>query len=246
MKHIFAFTLFVIFSTTLFAQDGWDNWKPYSSESYYDIQKEPSAKVENESYDVYKPKFYLTRMQNRFLSVDRFAHKYPSMTPYHYTLNNPINFVDVNGDSVWINYTNSDGNAQQLLYTQGMEYSGGNKQVAALISNLNQMNSINSGNSVLSTLTGSTSNFYATFGATVNSDAGAQYSSKANTITFAGGSEGDIETVAHDFFHAYQDEMGSSPGTIHNEVEAYIFGTGIAYGAGQGSLPFGVIYIVKI
>jgi len=36
----------------------------------------------------------------RFNSVDRFAEKYQWATPYHYTLNNPILFADVNGDSI--------------------------------------------------------------------------------------------------------------------------------------------------
>jgi len=36
----------------------------------------------------------------RFSSIDRFAEKYSSITPYHYTLNNPIVFIDVEGDSV--------------------------------------------------------------------------------------------------------------------------------------------------
>jgi hypothetical protein len=100
MRQVFISTLFVLFATTLFAQDGWDNWKPYSSESYYAIQKESSQKVESESYDVYNPKLYVTRMQNRFLTVDRFAHKYPSMSPYQYAANNPMRFIDINGDSL--------------------------------------------------------------------------------------------------------------------------------------------------
>jgi RHS repeat-associated protein len=49
---------------------------------------------------------YGARMYNpaigRFNSVDRFAEKYQSTTPYHYTLNNPILFIDVNGDSITV------------------------------------------------------------------------------------------------------------------------------------------------
>ena len=36
----------------------------------------------------------------RFLTVDRFANKYPSLTPYNYSANNPLFYVDVNGDSL--------------------------------------------------------------------------------------------------------------------------------------------------
>jgi RHS repeat-associated protein len=36
----------------------------------------------------------------RFLTIDRFADKYPSMTPYQYAANNPVLFIDVNGDSL--------------------------------------------------------------------------------------------------------------------------------------------------
>jgi RHS repeat-associated protein len=35
----------------------------------------------------------------RFHNVDRFDDMYPSQTPFHYAQNNPILFIDVNGDS---------------------------------------------------------------------------------------------------------------------------------------------------
>ncbi|CAN0293777.1 unnamed protein product, partial [Chrysoparadoxa australica] len=38
----------------------------------------------------------------RFFVQDRFAEKYLGHTPYHYTLNNPVNYIDINGDSVAI------------------------------------------------------------------------------------------------------------------------------------------------
>jgi RHS repeat-associated protein len=38
----------------------------------------------------------------RFHKIDRFAEKYYDLTPYHYCANNPIRYVDVNGDSIFI------------------------------------------------------------------------------------------------------------------------------------------------
>ena len=39
----------------------------------------------------------------RFMQIDRFYDKYPNMSTYQYAANNPINFIDVNGDSININ-----------------------------------------------------------------------------------------------------------------------------------------------
>ncbi len=36
----------------------------------------------------------------RFMSIDRFYYKYPSLSTYQYAANNPLYFVDVNGDSI--------------------------------------------------------------------------------------------------------------------------------------------------
>jgi RHS repeat-associated protein len=44
----------------------------------------------------------------RFHTQDRFTEKYNWMTPYQYGANNPIKFIDVNGDSVWINKTTDE------------------------------------------------------------------------------------------------------------------------------------------
>ena len=37
----------------------------------------------------------------RFMKTDRFSEKYVSLSPYQYGANNPVNNIDVNGDSVW-------------------------------------------------------------------------------------------------------------------------------------------------
>ncbi|WP_244440535.1 RHS repeat-associated core domain-containing protein, partial [Bacteroides rodentium] len=38
----------------------------------------------------------------RFTTNDRFAEKYHSLSPYQYGANNPINTIDINGDSLLI------------------------------------------------------------------------------------------------------------------------------------------------
>ena len=42
---------------------------------------------------------YYDGTTGRFISVDPLASKYPSVSPYVYTLNNPLRFIDENGDS---------------------------------------------------------------------------------------------------------------------------------------------------
>jgi len=77
----------------------------------------------------------------RFSSIDRFAEKYTSFSPYSYVANNPVNGIDINGDSIWIHY----GNNQKTLYNAGMKYEGNNKFVAATVKSLNDMNSTKAG-----------------------------------------------------------------------------------------------------
>ncbi len=47
----------------------------------------------------YGARFYDTQL-GRFHTQDRFSEKYMGLTAYHYTANNPLKFIDINGDSV--------------------------------------------------------------------------------------------------------------------------------------------------
>lgn len=47
----------------------------------------------------YGARYYAPRVCN-FISVDKFAEKYPYFTPYCYTANSPQKFIDINGDSI--------------------------------------------------------------------------------------------------------------------------------------------------
>jgi RHS repeat-associated protein len=49
-------------------------------------------------YD-YSARFYDPQI-GRFHTLDKFSEKYVNFTPYHYGANNPIRFIDVNGDSL--------------------------------------------------------------------------------------------------------------------------------------------------
>ena len=60
----------------------------------------------------------------RFLTIDRFADKYPSLTPYQYAANNPALFVDVNGDSIKISaeMLNNEALANYASTVAGYKY----------------------------------------------------------------------------------------------------------------------------
>jgi RHS repeat-associated protein len=50
-------------------------------------------------WDYFGARYYLPHL-GRFNRIDRFAEKYPFFTPFQYAGNNPMNFTDVNGDSI--------------------------------------------------------------------------------------------------------------------------------------------------
>ena len=52
----------------------------------------------------------------RFHTVDPLAEKYPSISPYTYCADNPILFVDPNGESISIYYIDGDGNQQYFVF----------------------------------------------------------------------------------------------------------------------------------
>ena len=165
----------------------------------------------------------------RFIKVDRFADKYPSLSAYQYAVDNPVLFVDVNGDSIWIVYQDADGNEQRLLYTQGMSFEGSNEQIGALIASLNKLNSIQSGNTVLTSLTGSTANY--------NLGVNGQYGGGYNPNSVEKGSGGnlgiadpsDLYTIAHELFHSYQHENMNMINSTAFEVGAHLFSSHIEY-----------------
>ena len=108
-------------------------------------------------YD-YGARFYDPQI-GRFTTQDAFAEKYSSMTPFQYAANNPVLMIDVNGDSIGVNYSDQNGKNQRLLYTSGMKYKGNNAFVSTVIGTLDDMGSTEIGQTVLSRLSGSENSY---------------------------------------------------------------------------------------
>ncbi len=65
----------------------------------------------------YGARYYNPRV-SQFLSTDRYAEKYPDASPYQYCLNNPINALEINGDSINVSELTS---SQLERYNSGIE-----------------------------------------------------------------------------------------------------------------------------
>jgi len=70
----------------------------------------------------------------RWDRIDRFCEKYYNISPYAYCANNPVRFVDIHGDSIYIENKN-----ERVLYIEGMKYEGENKYISQAISALNEI-----------------------------------------------------------------------------------------------------------
>jgi len=106
----------------------------------------------------------------RFNRIDRFADKYPQLSSYSYAANNPINLIDINGDSLWIAHNKGFlglGGKQTLLYDNGNLYnkdgSAYTGKVKGFLSKtvdaLNTIGGVAEGAALLGELQGSDNNF---------------------------------------------------------------------------------------
>jgi RHS repeat-associated protein len=81
-----------------------DDYNPFgevirsvTGDPYIDKYKFTQKERDTETgYDYFGARFYDSRL-GRWLSVDPLADKYPGWSPYNYTLNNPLRYIDPNG-----------------------------------------------------------------------------------------------------------------------------------------------------
>ena len=141
----------------------------------------------------------------RFWTQDRFSEKYYTFSPYSYGANNPIKYIDINGDSLWISY----GDNQRILYTTGMEYVGDDSFVASTIEVLNGL--VSSGadtEGVISTLAGDENS-------TIINETGwdtraantgeIEWSPEGGIITKSDGRQSPAMGLLHELGHSYWD-----------------------------------------
>jgi len=154
----------------------------------------------------------------RWMNSDPLAEMYFENSNYTYVLNNPMFFKDPNGEKVWIYYEDGDGKQQRAEYKNNNFYSksgdeinvNDNEFLKNSLKSLNDMNLTEIGNVVLGDLIKSKNNFdiknktpheEAAAGFYANKDSKGNYTGGG---TLALGNSQDLNTVAHESFHAYQ------------------------------------------
>jgi RHS repeat-associated protein len=152
----------------------------------------------------------------RFFTQDRFASKYYDLSPYQYTANNPINFIDINGDSIWV--ANGD---ERFLYTAGAEYKGDNKFIGKAVGDLNKIAGTKKGAKRIGDLVGSESNYNIMEAKELGGTNGSRYEGNpdggGDLYYYQGGGSLDGVgfydsefVVGHELQHAWDHDQGKS------------------------------------
>lgn len=149
----------------------------------------------------------------RFNITDRFTDKYPSWSPYHYGKNNPIRFIDINGDSVITNkLTTEQKHAFDKSQHELKKSTKYEKAWATLeVSKANYNIIINPNQSVGALYT-------------LNSEG----TGTGGTLSFQSiEAMNDYFNLSHEVYHAYEHDQGWPGLVVGVEIEANLFGNAV-------------------
>ena len=177
----------------------------------------------------------------RWNGVDVQAEEYFPISSYAYVANNPIRLIDPNGEEIWIYYGEGDEEKRvqytngKLVNEDGSEYEGDDNFVSSVFQFLDILNSVEKGEAVVSRLSESENSFDFKNRPVQGSDRSAGYGRRENgggvmnaavilNNNLDAGQK--LETLAHELFHAYQqEETGDNVGgSVNDEVGAYLYG----------------------
>ncbi|MBP6979000.1 MAG: hypothetical protein KBB71_11875 [Lentimicrobiaceae bacterium] len=188
-------------------------------------RKELQAEADLQWYD-YGARFYDPQI-GRFHTVDRFTEKYYSMTPYQYGANNPILFIDVNGDSIDV----SDMSKRRL------------EKYQARVSLLKEKSKLF--NTMYTSLEKSEKIYLIQFGKTIKREDGSRSKGTVpgqfepdeggGTVAFKN-TDIDSQAFAEELFHTYQNDNKDNydKGDFNKEFEAKLSATAIVAEAAYG------------
>ena len=188
---------------------------------------------EETGYGYFGARYMDHELLTSFISVDRYAVKYPSISPYAYCAWNPIRLIDPTGDTIVVNgkggksyywYQGSlyrDNKYKRKVSDKELSdiYFAGDRIPYDVNYNLNEMiNRNEAGNLVLDKL--SNDKLRHTISIECRGEGGG---ASSNGNVYLNGNSGSLSKLAHELFHAYQYANGRRGRSILSETEAYVF-----------------------
>ncbi len=249
----------------LFGHNSTVEYKMPVTEMLYIKNKDTSSEIKAMAFDIGNKSIKLLGLNDivlkevgihesqllRWLTTDPKSQKYISFSPYNFVLNNPIRNFDPDGQEVWINY----GDNQKVRYengnlfnSDGSAYKGTDAFVSAVSTNLNSINSVKNGNTVVSGLVNSAEVFTFVNSAVPNSGGQASMGfmpgakEKGGTIyakyLMSDRSEASkVDGTANELFNAYQQVNGEKGNNLNKEVASYLFSFGVTQSLFQDYNP---------
>lgn len=186
----------------------------------------------------------------RFMNIDRYSESFMPISTYQYGANNPILYLDYNGDYITIGINDDDGNKYSVLYengkayhytkgkdgkiTKGDEYDGDSSFVDDAVADLNKVSDTKQGGKIVGKLQESSNgyNISNSGNARINTTdpitGNIRYSQKGGVSADGVNFDKSYITLGHELAHAYDvdrgfDTFSESSGVKNTEINAVAF-----------------------